>query len=81
MVHESPGSASEAVNLLDEPPDGMEIFTEVPPGDVMEVEDAVNDGDSHESVELDRREPEWGKAESEWGKLDWGVEKKQRWFT
>ena len=72
VVHESPGSASEAVNLLDEPPDGMEFFTEVPPGDVMEVEDAVNDGDSHESVELDRREPERGKAESEWGTLDWG---------
>ena len=37
----------------------------------LAVEDAVNDADSHGSVELDRREPEWGKAESEWGKLDW----------
>ena len=32
----------------------------------------MNDADSHGSVELDRREPEWGKAESEGGKLDWG---------
>ena len=42
MVHESPGSASEAVNLLDEPPDWGE------------AEHAVNEDDFHGTEELRR---------------------------